>query len=124
MRFIVAEILRPFAERTVAGDFIMFDGLAGGEEPRVQRRTFGLFHQSVSLLDQAFNGIALFAGCLFPDRLEDLLQLLDLFLRFQKMLLVRFLQLRAPGRLGDFGQRLGDRVFGVINVLKSVLENI
>ena len=81
-------------------------------------------HQPLGLLDEPLDCVALLAGGLLADRLEHLVQLLDLPLRLREVILGRFLQLCVFRRRSHFGQSLGNRVLRVIHVLEGMFENI
>ena len=58
----IPERLGPFAQRAVARDLIVLDGLAAAEHRRVSGDLArGLGDDAVALLEQAFDGIALLA---------------------------------------------------------------
>ena len=99
VRFVVTEILGPFAKRTISGDFVVLDCLTGSKKASIEGRALCFLHQTVSLLEQPFDRVALFAGRLLADGFEDLLQFPDLLLRFRKMLLGRLLQLTGKGSI-------------------------
>src|SRR6185437_15408044 len=107
-RFVVAHLLSPGAERAVAGDFVMLDFLAGGNDPGVQRGgIFLFFHDVIAFGDESLHGFARFAFEGFIQRFGDLFQSGNVFLGFFEMFfegLAQFVGLRG---LRQFRQGLG-----------------
>ena len=123
MRLGMAQNLGPFTQRAVAGDFIVFDRLGGGDQAGVQCDTGGLFDDAVGFLDQAINRITFDAGRFFADRGEDFVKDDDLLFCLGQMGLNQRLEFGIPSGFCHIRQGLGQRGFGIIDILKGVVES-
>ena len=92
--------------------------LAGGGPDFIS----GLLDQPFGFLDQPLDGVALLAGGFLADRLERLLEQLDLPAGFLEVILEGGLERRALCCVGGLGQRLGQRFLGVVDVLQCMQE--
>ncbi len=124
-RIFQTELLGPGFQRAVAGDLVVLDRLGGGDEAGVERLgALEVLDDGLAFLDDAEDGVAGLAAGGFADQFEHLLQALDMTFGLFEMLLEAGLQLGRLGRLGHLGQRLDDLLFGVIDVLEGIEEQV
>jgi hypothetical protein len=74
--------------------------------------------------DDAGDAVAVFAFGFLLERREDLLEALDVTLCLPQMRLERVSQRRGAGRLGQLRKRLGQLMFGVVDVVQLVDERV
>src|SRR5437764_4530521 len=115
---VVAELLGPGDQGAIPRDLIVLDGLCAGDDRGVQ---YGLVldfaGRVVGLLDQAIDRRTVGSLRRLAELLEDLVEALDLPFGFLEMSLQTLRQI-AVGRLVDhLGQRLGDLLFGIVDVV-------
>ena len=80
--------------------------------------------QLFGFLDDALDGGAFFRLGGFTDQLEDLLETVDMGLGFRQMILESLFQRRCAGFLGHDRQLFDQQVFGKIDVLERVDEQV
>src|SRR5262249_6839626 len=78
----------------------------------------------IGLLDDSVDSGALDAFGRFAQQVEDLLQALDLVLCLTEVRIKPLLELRVRRLLDHDRQRLRDLIFGVVNILQRVQEEV
>src|ERR1044072_1638046 len=122
---IKAKLGRPSPERAVAGDFIVFDGLGGSEQTRVESgHALVLIHPSLPFGENTPDRVAGFSFWPLAQHFEHLLEPVDLLLRLGLVLLERSAQRIRVCGLGHFRQGSEDFLFGEVDVLQRVVEEI
>ena len=103
----------------------MLDGLRRGEQAGIERLgALVLVHDLLALVENAHDGIAGLAAGRLVEQFENLLEALDLAFGLVVMLLERGAQLVGGGRLRHLRQRLQDLLFGEVDVLQRIEEQI
>jgi hypothetical protein len=81
-----AQLLRPGLESSIAHDFVVLDGLGGGEYGRIDSfAPAKILHHALTFFENAVDGLAGLAGGTLSEKLEHLLKPLDLTLRLLKV---------------------------------------
>ena len=103
----------------------MFDGLRRREHGSVERvGAFVLLHHFLALIEDALDAIAGLAARRLFHQFENLFEALDLAFGLAMMLLEGRSQLVGTGRLRHLRQRSQNLLFGVINILERIQEEV
>lgn len=107
------------ADGAVAGHLVVLDPLGGGDEGRIPHLRLGvLLDRLLALLDQALDGLAGLLVGLLAEGLEGLLKPRHLVLGLRQMLLEGGLEIGRGSGLRHPGQRFGDPILGVLEILE------
>src|SRR4051794_36920743 len=117
------ELLGPGAQRAIAGNLVMLDRLRRRDKTGIERgRALELLDDFLALVEDAFDGRALFALRLFFDQFEHLLKTLDLTFGFAMMLFKRRAEIIILRSFRHLRQRAQDLLLSVIDVFQRVVE--
>ena len=83
-----------------------------------------VFHDRLAFFEDAQDGVAGLAARGLADDLEDLLEALDVALGLLQMLFEAGLELGILRGLGHLRQRFHDLLFGVVDVLEGIEEQV
>src|SRR5712692_6323778 len=120
-----AELGGPLFQRAITGNFVVLDRLRGGKHAGVKRlAALVLVHDLLALVEDALDRVAGLAARRLVEQFENLLEALDLAFGLAVMLFERRTQLVGLSGLRHFRQRLQNLLFGVINVLQGIEEEI
>jgi nicotinamide-nucleotide amidase len=124
-RVVHLELLGPSAQRAVARDLVVLDGLRAPYQPRIQDRALvGFADQLLGLFDEALERRALLAFRLLAEQLEDLLEALDLAFGLLDVLGKGGLQVLRGRLLRHLRQRLEDGLLGEVHVLQRFFKQL
>ena len=122
---LTAELLRERDQGPVARHLVVLDRLRGGQHRGIAHfRVVAIAHDLLGFLEDAVHCGALHRLGVLAELLEHLLQPLHLALRFREVLLERGLELRILRLLRHCRQIFHDLVFGVVDVLQGVDEQV
>ena len=121
----MAQALGVVGGGAVAGNFVVFDALRGGNQGGVFHFGAGVFGNSLLAFGhEALHGFAGVAVEVFAHRAANLLEAADLILSFQQVLLEARAQLRVLGFFYHGGQGLHQLVFGAVKVSELFHEQV
>ena len=122
---VVTEFFGPCDQRPITAHFVVLDSLRICDDGGVQHGlVLDLAGRLVGLFDDAVDRRTLGPAGLFAELFEDLLKSLDLLVGFFEMALQPGDQI-AVGRFFDhLGQRFDDLLLGVVDVLKTMKQQI
>src|SRR5882724_2033595 len=120
-----AELGGPLFQRAITGNFVVLDGLRGGKHAGVKRlAALVLVHDLLALVEDALDRVAGLAARRLVEQFENLLEALDLAFGLAVVLFERRTQLVGLSGLRHFRQHLQNLLFGVVNVLQGIEEEI
>ncbi len=100
----------------------MLDFLSRADQGGVHDGLFGLRHDLLALLEQAFHARTLLALDLDAELLADLFKALRMPAGLVEVILKGLAQLLSGGRFGHSGKRLDDLVLGAVQIFDLVLK--
>ena len=109
----------------ISRNFVMLHALSCGNEADILYLGAGFFRDRLlALFDKTFHGLALFAGCLFPQFFEDLLKPDGMFLGLFEVRLETGFESWGMSGFGHRRQCLDELSFRAVEVLELFNEQL